>query len=395
MESNNENFLKYLAQTSTIPLAIEIKKAEGVWLFDSNNKKYLDLISGIAVNNIGHCHPEVINAIQDQIQKHLHVMVYGEFVLEAQVKLAKLIQRTLPEPLNNIYFVNSGSEAIEGAIKLAKRATGKPKIISFDNAYHGSTHGALSMIGDEALKQPFQPLLPEVNKIKFNDFNTLDEIDNKTACVVIETIQGEAGAIVPKPEFMRALRKKCDETQSLLILDEVQCGFGRTGKLWAFEHYSITPDIIVTAKGLGGGLPLGAFISSKEIMDKLSFDPALGHITTFGGNPVSCAAAYATLNVIIKNELYKKAESKERLFRKNLNHPAIKSINGKGLMLAVEFDSFETNKKIIDSLIKKGVITDWFLFAPKCLRIAPPLTISEEQINYACSLIIDTINEEA
>ncbi len=395
MTLQKEQFLKYLAQTSPIPLSVEVEKAEGVWLFDKSGKKYLDLISGISVNNIGHRHPEVIKALHEQIDKYLHVMVYGEFILSPQVELAQLICSTLPPSLDNVFFVNSGSEAIEGAMKLSKRVTGRTKIVSFKNGYHGSTHGSLSIMGDEVSKNAFRPLLPDIFIIDFNSPDALSKIDERTACVVAETIQGEAGVIVPDASYLEALRKRCDETGALLVLDEVQCGMGRTGKLWAFEHFNIAPDIIAMAKGLGGGLPLGAFVSSKKLMQQLTHNPVLGHISTFGGNPLCCAAAMSTLNVIINEKLYLQAESKEKLFRQNLKHPLIKAISGKGLMLALKFDSFEQNKRIIDRCVQKGIITDWFLFAPNCLRVAPPLIIKDEEIREACSIIIEAVDEES
>jgi len=394
MISQKEQFLKYLAQTSPIPLSIEVEKAEGVWLFDKEGKKYLDLISGISVSNIGHRHPEVVKAIHGQLEKYLHVMVYGEFILDTQVELARLICSTLPTPLDNVFFVNSGSEAIEGAMKLSKRATGRTKTVSFKNGYHGSTHGALSIMGGEEYKNSFRPLLPDVYIVDFNDTDSLSEIDERTACVVAETLQGEAGAIVPDTAYLQALRKRCDETGALLVLDEVQCGMGRTGRLWAFEHFNIIPDIIAMAKGLGGGLPLGCFVTSKKLMQQLTHDPVLGHISTFGGNPLCCAAALATLKVILDEKPYLQADKKEKLFRENLNHPLIKSIRGKGLMLALEFESFKQNKRIIDRCIKKGLITDWFLFAPNCMRIAPPLIITEKQIIEACGIIFKAMDDE-
>ncbi len=394
MISQKEQFLKYLAQTSPIPLSIEVEKAEGVWLFDKEGKKYLDLISGISVSNIGHRHPEVVKAIHGQLEKYLHVMVYGEFILDTQVELARLICSTLPTPLDNVFFVNSGSEAIEGAMKLSKRATGRTKTVSFKNGYHGSTHGALSIMGGEEYKNSFRPLLPDVYIVDFNDTDSLSEIDERTACVVAETLQGEAGAIVPDTAYLQALRKRCDETGALLVLDEVQCGMGRTGRLWAFEHFNIIPDIIAMAKGLGGGLPLGCFVTSKKLMQQLTHDPVLGHISTFGGNPLCCAAALATLKVILDEKPYLQADKKEKLFRENLNHPLIKSIRGKGLMLALEFESFEQNKRIIDRCIKKGIITDWFLFAPNCMRIAPPLIIEEAEIKEACKIIFEVLDKE-
>jgi len=394
MSSDRELFFKHLAQTSPIPLGVEISHSEGIWLYGVNNKKYLDLISGISVSATGHRHPEVISAIHEQLNKYLHVMVYGEFVLSPQVKFAQLICDSLPTRLDNVFLVNSGSEAIEGALKLAKRSTGRTKIISFKNGYHGSTHGALSIMGSETAKNAFRPLLPDIYMLNFNDLNTLEQIDSETACVVVETIQGEAGAEVPGNSFLQALRQRCNDMGALLILDEVQCGAGRTGKFWAFEHYNIEPDILVMAKGIAGGLPLGAFVASKELMQELTYKPVLGHISTFGGNPLCCAAAFANINVILREKLHEQAIAKEKIFRENLKHPLIKSIKGKGLLLAAEFENFDQNKSIIDRCIKKGLITDWFLFAPHCMRIAPPLIITEEQIMEGCKIIIEAINEE-
>ncbi len=393
MTSDRDLFYKHIARTSPAPLGIEVSEADKVWVYSEDGKRYLDLISGISVSAVGHRHPEIVKAIYDQLDKYLHVMVYGEFIMSPQVKLAEQICKNLPASLNNVFFVNSGSEAVEGAIKLAKRATGRTKIVSFKNGYHGSTHGALSIMGCEALKNSFRPLLPDVHILDFNDISALDNIDNSTACVVIETIQGEGGAIVPDVAYMKALRKKCSDKGALLILDEVQCGIGRTGKLWAFEHYDIIPDVLVMAKGLGGGLPLGAFVAPKELMQELSHKPVLGHISTFGGNPLCCAAAYANMNIILRDKLYQHVLSKEKIFRQYLQHPLIKSVNGKGLLLAVEFQYFEQNKRIIGRCIQKGVITDWFLFAPNSLRIAPPLIITDEQIKEGCKLILEAIDE--
>jgi acetylornithine/N-succinyldiaminopimelate aminotransferase len=385
-------FYKHLAQTSAFPMALEIERAEGMYMYDPQGKPYLDLISGIGVSALGHRHPDVVKAIHDQLDKYMHLMVYGEFIQSPQVHLAKLLTDNLPDPLDNVYFVNSGSEAVEGALKLAKRHTGRTQIIAFRNAYHGSTHGALSVTGNESLKNAFRPLLPDVLHLDYNKPGQLEKITSRAACVIAETIQGEAGAIVPDAAFMTALRNRCYDTGALLILDEIQCGMGRTGKLWAFEHYNIIPDILTLAKGLGGGMPIGAFIASKQLMQCLTHDPVLGHITTFGGNAVCATTAHATLQLIVKAELWKEAAKKEQIFRRLLTHPTIKKIRGKGLMLAVEFDSFEQNKKIIDKCLKRGLITDWFLFAGNCLRIAPPLIISEDQITEACHTIIESID---
>jgi acetylornithine/succinyldiaminopimelate/putrescine aminotransferase len=389
---NNRNmFYNFLGQTSSFPLALEIERAEGIFMWGNDKKKYLDLISGISVSNVGHNHPEVVSAVKDQADKYMHLMVYGEFIQSPQVQLAYLLTKHLPQNLNNVFLVNSGSEAVEGAVKLAKRYTGRTEIIAFRNAYHGSTQGSLSLMGDERMKNAFRPLLPGIRFINYNSVEELDAININTACVIIETIQGEAGVIVPDVAFMKALRQKCTVTGALLIMDEIQAGCGRTGRLWAFDHFEISPDILTLAKGMGGGMPIGAFISSKEIMQSLTCDPVLGHITTFGGNAVCAAAALANLNVIIKNHLWENAARQEKIFREMLLHPRIKSVRGKGLLLALEFDSFEENKLIIDKLIERGLITDWFLFAPECLRIAPPLIITEEQTEFACEVILKVL----
>jgi acetylornithine/N-succinyldiaminopimelate aminotransferase len=389
--NNRELFYANLAQTSPNPLALEIVKAEGIYLWDADGKKYIDLISGISVSNVGHRNPFVINAIKEQVDKYLHLMVYGEYIQSPQVKLAKKISDLLPSNLDSVYFVNSGSEAVEGALKLAKKYTNRTEIIAFKNAYHGSSHGALSVMGNEKLKQPFRPLLPDVKFIEFNNIDQLKNINHKTACVIAETIQGEAGAIVPSQEFMTALRETCNKKGTLLILDEIQTGFARTGTMFAFEQFSISPDIMTIAKGFAGGMPLGAFISDKEIMSELCSNPALGHITTFGGHPVSCAAALASIEVIESEKLISNIKSKELLFRKYLKHPNIKGIHGKGLLLALEFENFSFNKKVINHCILNGLIADWFLFADNCLRIAPPLIITEDEIKNACEIILQSI----
>jgi acetylornithine/succinyldiaminopimelate/putrescine aminotransferase len=394
MLTQRQLFFNHLAQTSETPLALEIEKAEGIYLIDVSGKRYMDLISGISVSNVGHRHPKVLAAIHHQLEKYMHLMVYGEFIQSPQVQLAKLLSDNLPENLSSVYFVNSGSEAIEGAMKLAKRFTGRTEIISFKNAYHGSTHGSLSIMGNEEFKNAFRPLLPDIRQIEYNKINDLKQITTHTACVIIETIQGEAGAIIPQNDFLKLLKKRCNEVGALLVADEIQCGFGRTGKLFAFEHYNFIPDILCLAKGMGGGMPIGAFISSKEIMHSLTNNPHLGHITTFGGHPVSCAASAATLTVLLEEKLIELVETKEKLFRSLLKHSRIKSINGKGLLLAVEFESYELNKKIIDKCIEKGVITDWFLFNSHSMRIAPPLTITEEEITAACEIILECIGYE-
>lgn len=387
MLTNRQLFLNHNAQTSDAPLLIEIDHASGVYMFGSKNEKYLDLISGIGVSNVGHCHPKVVQAVQEQASKYMHLMVYGEFVQSPQVELAVKLTHTLPEKLDAVYLVNSGSEATEGALKLAKRYTNRREIISCVNAYHGSSHGALSVMGNEFFKQSFRPLLPGIKHIHFNRIEDLSQITEQTAAVIIETVQGEAGVRIADMHYIQALRARCTYTGTLLILDEIQCGYGRTGTFWAFEKYGIEPDILLTAKGMGGGMPIGAFISSKEIMDTLSLNPVLGHITTFGGHPVSCAAALACINIIEEEGLVASVEQKADLFLKNLKHPGIKEIRNAGLMMAVEFESYHVLKKIIDEAIKKGVLTDWFLFCDNSMRIAPPLIITNEQIIEACSII--------
>jgi acetylornithine/succinyldiaminopimelate/putrescine aminotransferase len=323
----------------------------------------------------------------------MHLMVYGEFVQSPQVDFAKLLVDNLPANLNAIYFVNSGGEAVEGAMKLAKRYTNKTEIISFNNAYHGSTHGSLSVMGNEEFKNAFRPLLPNCKQIAFNNIEALKAITEETACVLVEPIQGEAGTIVPDKNYLKQLREKCTETNTLLIADEIQCGFGRTGKLFAFEHFDFTPDILCLAKAMGGGMPLGAFIASKEIMHTLSNNPILGHITTFGGHPVCCAAGNAAMEVLLEEKLIEKVQEKEDLFKKLLVHPKIKSINGMGLLLSIEFENFEQNKTIIDKCIEEGLITDWFLFCDYSMRIAPPLIITNEEIENACAIILKAIDQ--
>lgn len=392
MLSNRQLFLQNLAQTTNFPLQLEIEKAEGIYMYAPGGKSYIDLISGIGVSNVGHRHPRVVEAVKQQVDQYMHLMVYGELVQSPQVQLAKAITATLPDPLDQVYLVNSGSEAIEGAMKLAKRYTGRPEIISCFNAYHGSTSGALSAGGSETFKQNYRPLIPGHRNITFNKVEDLEQITTQTAAFLIETIQGEAGVRVPDASYMMAVRQRCTETGTLLILDEIQSGFGRTGKFWGFEHFGIVPDIITSAKGMGGGMPIGCFISSKEIMSAFTENPILGHITTFGGHPVSAAASLATIKVIQEEKLMDGIPEKEALFRKLLVHPKIKSFRSKGLMMAADFGSFETLKTIIDKAIEGGVLTDWFLFCDNSMRIAPPLTITKEEIRKACQLILQAID---
>ncbi|MDB5024622.1 MAG: aminotransferase class III-fold pyridoxal phosphate-dependent enzyme [Mucilaginibacter sp.] len=385
-------FLANNAQTTDFPLLLEFERAEGVYMYDAAGKAYLDLISGIGVSSLGHGNPYVIKAIKDQLDKYMHLMVYGEYVQSPQVRFAEKLISLLPKNLGSVYFANSGAEAIEGALKLAKRYTSRAQIIACHNSYHGSTHGALSVMGNEVYKQAYRPLLPGVNFIHFNNHDDLELITEETACVVIETLQGEAGIRVPDISYMQLLRKRCTQTGTLLILDEIQAAFGRTGKLFAFEHFDILPDILVLAKALGGGMPMGAFIASNQVMSSLKENPILGHITTFGGHPVCCAAGLAALEVLLNKNLVEQVDAKAALFRQLLIHPAIKEVRGKGLMLAVELESFELNKKIIDRCIANGVIVDWFLHCASSMRIAPPLIIDDDEIRKACGVIIEAIN---
>lgn len=370
---------------------LEMVSAEGITMQDVNGKTYIDLISGIGVSNVGHRHPKVVEAIKEQVDKHLHVMVYGEFVQSPQVLLAEALSNTLPQNIDSVYLVNSGSEAIEGAMKLAKRYTGRSEIVSCFDAYHGSSQGALSLSGSESFKRNYRPLLPGIAHIPFGEPETLKTITEETAAFVVETVQGEAGVRQADKAYWEVVRKRCNETGTLLIVDEIQCGFGRTGKFWAFEHYGITPDVVVSAKGMGGGMPIGSFASSKEIMHVFTENPVLGHISTFGGHPVSSAAALATLQVIQEENLLANVAAKEQLFHDSLKHQKIQAIRSKGLMMAVEFDSYDVLKPIIDKAIELGVVTDWFLFNDQSMRIAPPLTITEDEIKKACEIILQAI----
>lgn len=391
--TNKQLFLHHVAQTSDFPLAVEVERAQGVWIYGPNNKKYLDLISGIGVSNLGHCHPNVVQAVQNQANTYMHLMVYGEYIYSPQVKLAELLAKNLPKNLTTSYFTNSGAEATEGALKLAKRHTGRTEIIACKNAYHGSTHGALSLMDAEKYKQSFRPLLPDIQHITYGSWSDIDKISRKTACVIIETIQGEAGLNIACKSYYKILREKCTSTGALLIFDEIQVGFGRTGKLWAFEHFDVVPDILLLAKGMGGGMPIGAFISSNELFSALKTNPILGHITTFGGNPVCCAAALATLQTILNENLIANVAKKEKLFVSKLKHPLIKSVRHIGLFFALELASFELLKKVIDLCIKNGLITDWFLHCDNAMRIAPPLIISEIEIDFACKIILDALDK--
>jgi acetylornithine/N-succinyldiaminopimelate aminotransferase len=377
-------FLQHVGQTSPAPLALEIVKAQGCHLWDVGGKEYLDLIAGISVCNVGHCHPKVVQAVQAQAAAYMHIMVYGELVESPQVRYAQKLAAHLPDKLHSVFYTASGSEATEGAMKLAKRHTNRTQIVSFKNSYHGSTQGALSIMGSEYWQQAFRPLLPGIVQLRYNSFEDLLRITEQTACVIAETIQAEMGVNIPTDGWLAALRDRCTEVGALLVLDEIQCGFGRNGTLWAFEQFGVVPDILLLGKALGGGMPLGAFVSSKQIMDSLTHNPVLGHINTFGGHPVSCAAGLAALEVLLEENLIATVQAKEQLFLKGLSPLKVRS---RGLMMAVEFPDFDANKKIIDRLIEQGLFTDWFLFASNCLRIAPPLTIGNLEIERACSMI--------
>lgn len=386
-------FLQHVAQTSDAPLALEIVKAEGSTLWDADGKSFIDLIAGISVCNIGHRHPAVTEAIKKQVDQYLHLLVYGELVETPQVAYAHYLTQHLPDSLNSVYFTNSGAEATEGAMKLAKRYTRRTQIIAFNQSYHGSTQGALSIIGDEYWRNAYRPLLPGILHLNYDALNDLEHITTETACVIVETIQAERGVVAPSKAWMQALRKKCTETGCLLVLDEIQTGFGRTGCLWGFEQFGILPDIILLGKALGGGMPLGAFVADQKIMQCLTRNPILGHITTFGGHPVSCAAGLAAMKALQEESMTGSVKAKEKLFLSLLKHPQIKTVRSAGLLIAVAFDNFERNKAVIDLCIEAGVLTDWFLFAPECMRIAPPLNIGDEAITKACGIIIDAIGK--
>tara|TARA_R110000796_G_scaffold77584_2_gene173259 strand:- start:137402 stop:138592 length:1191 start_codon:yes stop_codon:yes gene_type:complete len=384
-------FLNHVAQTTPYPLKVEVARAEGTSIFDTDGKEYLDFISGIAVSNIGHRHPHVVKAIKDQLDKYMHVMAYGEFIQSPQNRLAEKLASLLPEQLSTSYFVNSGAEANEGALKLAKRVTGRTQIISCKKSYHGGTHGALSVSGNEMKKYAFRPLLPDVYFIEFNNIDDLAQITEATACVIIEPIQGDAGVRIPSKAYLKALRQRCTETGALLIFDEIQTGYGRTGSLFAFQQFDVIPDILTIAKAMGGGMPMGAFISSKAHMEQLTFNPVLGHITTFGGHPVNCAAAVANLEVIENENLIESVEKKGQLIESLIGHPDIIEIRRIGLMFAVEFKSAERVARIVNQCLEDGLITFWFLSCPESFRLAPPLTISEVDIQRGCAIIKNVI----
>ncbi|MDR1681282.1 MAG: aminotransferase class III-fold pyridoxal phosphate-dependent enzyme [Prevotellaceae bacterium] len=384
-------FLQHIAQTSPNPIGIEADRAEGIYIYDRAGRRYTDLIAGVAVSNVGHCHPKVVAAVQAQAARYMHLMVYGEYIQSPQVLFAQALASVLPAPLDCVYFVNSGAEANEGALKLAKRYTGRTEIVAFRNAYHGGTHGALSATGNEELRNAFRPLLPDIRYLTFNAFDDLPQITERTACVLVEPIQGEAGVRLPAAGFLQALQARCRDTGALLAFDEVQTGFGRTGAWFAAIRYGVTPDIITLAKAMGGGMPLGAFVASRSIMETLQSRPALGHITTFGGHPVSCAAALAAWQVLHDENRLSEVEGKAALFRRLLQHPAIREIRGEGLMLAAELADAAMLRPAVAALLQQGIITEWFLFCDTAFRIAPPLIISHEEISDACRTICDVL----
>ena len=387
-------FLQHVAQTSSAPLMLEVDKAEGIYLYSPDGRRTIDLISGVSVSLLGHSYPAIVDAVCHQVKQYMHLMVYGELVQSPQVKLAELVASQLPPHLNTVYFVNSGSEATEGALKLAKRYTGRSKIVACRNAYHGSTHGALSVMGDEFFKQAYRPLLPGVQFVNFNSLDELSCIDTDTAAVILEPVQGEGGIVIPEPGYLQAVRQRCTDVGALLIYDEVQTGFGRTGKMFAFEHWGVAPDIINFAKAFGGGMPLGAFVSSHEIMHSLTHSPVLGHITTFGGHPVSCAAGLASLQAIISQpELIKNSVAKSQIFFDLLSkHPMIKSMHGIGLFISIELESEQMRERVVHQALRDGLLLDSFLYREDCIRIAPPLVITDDQIREACRIFITVLD---
>jgi acetylornithine/N-succinyldiaminopimelate aminotransferase len=394
MLSNRALFLKHLANTTEEPLSLEISRSKGIYLYDEKGNSYMDLIAGICVSNLGHHHPKIVEAVQKQAATYMHTLVYGEMILAPQVKLAALLAENLPDSLDSVYFGTSGTEAVEGAMKLAKRYTGRQQIISCKDAYHGSTQGAMSLMSSSYFKDAFEPLLPNVKHIEYNNCDDFVHITEKTACVILETIQGEAGVILPIDNYLKKLRAHCDKVGALLVFDEIQVGMGRTGSLFAFEAYGVTPDIVTLAKALGGGMPLSAFVASKEVMKSLTHNPALGHITTFGGHPVSCAAGLKNLEILLEEpEILASVEEKGALFQELLKHEAIEEIRGKGLLIAVQVKDFDFMLKVLECCLKNGVLSDWFLFNDSCFRIAPPLTISTDEIRTACKIILKALDD--
>ncbi len=386
-------FLRHIAQTSPAPIGLEMVKAEGIYIYDVNGKKYIDGISGFSVANIGHSHPKVVQAVQEQAAQYMHLIVYGEFIEQPQVSYAKLLSENLPSTLDCVYFTNSGAEAVEGAMKLAKRVTNRSKIICFNKSYHGSTQGALSLMGDEYWRNSFRPLLPNIHHFDYGSQEAIDAIDSKTACIILETVQAEAGVVKPTKEWLLAIREKCNKHCALMIFDEIQTGFGRTGSLWAFEQFNVVPDVLLLGKALGGGMPLGAFIADKKLMDTLTYNPVLGHITTFGGHPVSCAAGKAALEVLLESNWIEEVKSKEKILRDLLHHPQIKNINIVGLWAAIELKDFETTQAVAHQCVSNGLITDWFLFASNSIRIAPPLCTTEDEVKAICEIVLKSLNE--
>ena len=388
-----EDFLKYQAQTSPYPLGMEVSHAVGSYIYDTNNKKYLDFVAGVSATSLGHQHPKVNKAIKNQLDKYSHVMVYGEYAQHPAVQYCKLLIKNLPPSLNKVYLVNSGTEACEGALKLVRRVTGRSQLISCHNAYHGNTMGSMSVMGFEERKQIFRPLIPDVDFITFNNEEDIQKITTKTAGIILESIQGGAGFIEPKNYFLAKVKKRCEEVGALMILDEIQPGFGRTGKLFGFENYNVVPDVIIIGKGMAGGMPVGGFVANSKHMDLLSHDPKLGHITTFGGHPVIAAACLATLEEILEKDCTKQALAKEKLLRELLVHPLIEEIRGRGLMLAAITKDSEITNKVIFKCQEKGLILFWLLFEGCAIRITPPLTISEDEIREGCAIIIEAMNE--
>lgn len=392
--NQRELFLQHVAQTSDAPLALEIVRAAGSKMWDREGKEYIDVISGISVCSVGHCHPRVVKAIKDQVDQYMHIMVYGELIESPQVQYASRIASLLPASLDSVYFTSSGSEATEGAMKLAKRLTGRTNMVAFNDSYHGSTQGALSVMGSEYWRNAYRPLIPGIKHVHHNEFTSLDAIDEHTACVIAEPVQAERGVMTPSLAWMKALRQRCTEMGALLVLDEIQTGFGRTGTMFAFEQFDVVPDILLLGKALGGGMPLGAFVASKQMMDSFTLNPVLGHITTFGGHPVCCAAGLAALELLVDEKLISQVKKNELLFAELLHHPMIKDFRSSGLLMAIDFGTWDLNKKIIDRCIAKGVFSDWFLFASHCMRLAPPLIITEEEIRTACSIILSCCDDE-
>lgn len=395
MKTNNARqlFKEYLGLPSSAPMSFEASRAEGIYVYDRDNKPFIDLVAGVSVSNLGHQNQEIAQAVKDQIDKHMHLMVYGEFIQSTQVELGQTLCSVLPRTLDSVFLVNSGSEAIEGAMKLSKRYTGRSEIIAFNNAYHGSTQGALSILGDESFKRNYRPLLSDIRHLDFNVESQLEQITEKTAAVILEPIQSEAGIVIPADTYLPALRKRCDEVGALLVFDEIQTGFGRTGKMFAFEHWNVTPDILCVAKAFGGGMPLGGFVANKSIMHTLQSNPALGHITTFGGHPVSCAAGLASLKILLRDDFIEQVKAKEELYFSLLTHPKIKKVWGKGLFIGIELESAEQAVKMLKLGMEIGFITDLFLFKDNAIRIGAPLTITEEEIRISVVLLNSALDK--